>query len=201
MKGKNIKSSMSRPPAAEAVQPPSLTIPALLLEIPRWGAPCRWRAACRRIGVLLHCKAQHLPHVQQQVRAIEQHLRSLDVLFKHLGPQTCRMCPDPCCQVAKIYFDFRDLVFIMLHSQQLPPNQPLPALTESCQYLGPKGCRLSRDMRPWVCTWYLCPVQKSFLRSGASGLLDTYTAAAQAVTRLRKQLARDIIQSLAPDSI
>jgi hypothetical protein len=35
---------------------------------------------------------------------------------------------------------------------------------EVCCYRHPRGCRLARISRPWICTWYLCPAQTSRIR-------------------------------------
>jgi hypothetical protein len=46
------------------------------------------------------------------------------------------------------------------------PAQPKANLSMPCRYLGPRGCRLPRIARPWICTWYLCPTQTAKLRNG-----------------------------------
>lgn len=64
---------------------------------------------------------------------------------------------------AKPYYDFRDLVYLHLCSLEPPAQQPITAKDDNCRYLGSAGCVLSRELRPWICTWYICPEMHSFL--------------------------------------
>jgi hypothetical protein len=34
-----------------------------------------------------------------------------------------------------------------------------------CRYASPRGCRLQRLQRPFVCTWYICPAQIRLLQT------------------------------------
>ena len=66
---------------------------------------------------------------------------------------------------ARVWLDFPDLLFMHLSGQALPLGQLRAQRSEACAYLGPKGCRLPRLSRPWVCTWYLCPEQKARMQA------------------------------------
>lgn len=65
---------------------------------------------------------------------------------------------------AKIWFDLNDILFLRLNKIPIPALQPLGDLDDICRYLGPRGCRLARIERPFICTRYLCPPQMSLLR-------------------------------------
>ena len=65
-----------------------------------------------------------------------------------------------------------DLIFLHLTRQQVHPHQPRPAPGRACAYLTPKGCRLPRLSRPWLCTWYICPAQTLRLSRESRGTLE-----------------------------
>lgn len=68
----------------------------------------------------------------------------------------------------------------------IPGNQALSAPGDRCRYLGYRGCRLPRDARPWVCTWYVCPTQAARLRGVPVAYRETFE---QTVVRVKQQRA------------
>jgi hypothetical protein len=91
-------------------------------------------------------------------------LATLCLAADRLCRSTCRFCPDPCCENAWAWFDFKDLLFMHLCGMETPGGQTLSTPGDRCRYLGHRGCRLARLTRPWVCTWYACPPQAARLR-------------------------------------
>ncbi len=92
--------------------------------------------------------------------AINHELETIFPLLDKICRRTCPWCPDPCCIVTKVWYDFIDLVFLHLIEVPLPPGPMAYQLEEPCRYLSSRGCKLPRLIRPWGCIQYICPTQR-----------------------------------------
>jgi hypothetical protein len=155
-------------------------------DIP-WNTPEIWREANQSLGRLIACHQPVLQPIVHTAIEIRNRLTHIFPVVDTVCAATCTHCPEPCCLSAKIWFDFKDLLFIHLTGQMLPPAQPLADGAGICRYAGPRGCRLPRLSRPWICSWYLCPPQK---RSGPGVEMKIALAAIQTA---RKQLEDQFI--------
>jgi hypothetical protein len=125
-----------------------------------WSTDDLWTEAQTALGRSLAVSGAHLAAASRQAAAVAHGLDCLADLFDQLAPTTCAVCQDPCCCHAKVWLDFRDLLFLHLNREFLPPHQLRRDLHDPCRYLSRHGCRLPRRSRPWICTWYICPVQQ-----------------------------------------
>jgi hypothetical protein len=91
---------------------------------------------------------------------IHHELEAIFPLLDKICRRTCPWCPDPCCIVTKVWYDFIDLVFLHLIEVPLPPGPLAYQLEEPCRYLSTGGCTLPRLIRPWGCIQYICPTQR-----------------------------------------
>jgi hypothetical protein len=131
-----------------------------------WAAPDEWQAVHQTIR--FHCD-RYPENFKAAVSLAQKVKRCLQTIFPVLDEMcadSCPWCPEPCCLKASVWFDFKDLLFLHFNHQPIPPAQPKTHLSMPCRYLGPRGCRLPRMTRPWICTWYLCPTQNARLRNG-----------------------------------
>lgn len=90
-------------------------------------------------------------------------MTGMDRLQGALSSLSCVDCSKICCHHATVWYDFRDLLFAMLHRGALPERQIYRGDNGWCAMLGPKGCTLPRVQRPFLCTWYVCAEQKRIL--------------------------------------
>jgi hypothetical protein len=134
-----------------------------------WPTDGLWTEAQAAIRHSLVRSEARLAPARQQAAAIAHGLDCLAGLFDQLAPTTCAVCLDPCCCHAKVWLDFRDLLFLHLNREPLPPHQLRRTLHEPCRFLGRRGCRLPRRSRPWICTWYICPVQREAIERDIPG--------------------------------
>ena len=125
-----------------------------------WATENLWAEAQTALGRSLAVNAAGLAPARRQAEAIVHSLDCLADMFDQLAPTSCEVCQDPCCRHAKVWFDFKDLLFLHLSREHLPPHQLRRSIHEPCRYLGRFGCRLPHRSRPWICTWYICPVQQ-----------------------------------------
>ena len=129
-----------------------------------WTEPGAWRGIQDRIRREIRHGDKTMEYVRRRAWDVAAMIASLVPLMDELCAATCPWCPEPCCLGAKIWFDAKDLLLFHLTGRTPPPAQPIVSWQDRCRYAGPSGCRLDRVLRPWICTWYLCPTQKARLR-------------------------------------
>lgn len=107
---------------------------------------------------------------------------------------TCIKCLEPCCSVAKIWFDIKDLIFLNLLKIKVPDSQPRTKTDPICRYYKPlKGCMLNRLERPFICNYYLCYTQKKNLRTNDPDLLKKNEEIFFEIKQIRNRLEDDFI--------
>lgn len=167
--------------AAKHAQP----IPALA---PPWGQYDTWLEINRTIDDrTTHHKAD-LTTAMEQAENIKNALMQLYPIMDTLCLNTCRFCPDPCCLYARVWVDFRDLLFMHLAGAPIPYAQLITPLKMRCRYISPKGCLLPRISRPWACTWYLCHTQMTRLRNRQIDAHQIVHALFEEIKKSRKKM-------------
>lgn len=157
-----------------------------------WSTPHEWNAVNRRLAEWQITQHAALVSARQTAERIRDRMAALEAEIQRLAAATCPWCPSPCCRSATIWYDRWDLWRLHLLAVPPPPSQPMRSAAGPCRYLGPRGCRLERVQRPWICTWYLCPTQMRRLRREAGGEPPPLPAALAAVKRLRRELAATV---------
>ena len=146
--------------------------------MPPWKQPVEWAAIHKTLAQTILDKRKQLAKPLCMAKEICRQLEITAQQMDSLGLRTCCSCEDVCCRKARIWADFRDLLFLHMTGQALPLVQTISHLNQVCRYLDSRGCTLPRLSRPFVCTWYLCPAQVSLLQTependGWKGLRDT----------------------------
>jgi len=161
-------------------------------DIP-WFAAADWRQANLALQHLCTRHQTSLAPVRSTARKLKSHLEALYPLLDALCDQTCNGCAEPCCHVATVWFDFRDLVFMHLSGQAITAAQLSRSPDGACRSCGPTGCRLPRLSRPWTCAWYLCPPQKFLLAEMPTETLADFEKTIAAIKTLRKRMEAEFI--------
>lgn len=157
-----------------------------------WATDAEWRSVNRHLTeILTGYDAARVP-ARRTARRIHERMAALAPAMDRLAAATCSRCPSPCCLTADVWFDRLDLLRIHLLHLPAPPAQPRSSRGQICRYLGPRGCRLPRDRRPWICTWYLCPVQTRRLRAASGGRTPSLMDDLATIQRLRRELAATV---------
>jgi hypothetical protein len=118
--------------------------------------------------------------------------------MEELAAATCTRCPNPCCLTAKPWFDLKDLLVIHLSGRTPQDAQTIATMKDRCRYLGPRGCRLDRPDRPWICSWYLCPTQRDRLRKEDAAAYDRLHREMKAIGAARRKLQEACLQEGTP---
>lgn len=158
-----------------------------------WGSPDSWSQANRTIRHLLAIHGTRLGVVVRTADRIRQYMADLEPFLEGLCNRTCRFCPDACCLGARVWYDYRDLVFLHITRQSIPAAQPQIPRNAVCRFLGVRGCRIERLKRPWICTRYLCPTQTTRLRRRAPDRLDWFSEMIRVIKHARIGMEKDFI--------
>jgi len=165
---------------------------------PPWRQEPLWQAAHKTLTYLIQRHSHRMGPVHAVASEINSLLKLIDQKLDLLCSRTCTRCESPCCLVADVSYDFRDLVFIhLMADRKLPPGQPRQKAGEVCRYLDADGCRIPRFQRPWICTWYICASQKKFLAAPQGMPLDSILSVIADIGKLRKQMEKLFISSVA----
>lgn len=164
------------------------------MAAPLWGALADWNEAVRTMNHLVRLHHIGLNRATAEAREIFVQLSSMFPLLDDLCSQTCPRCPSPCCLTAKVWIDFRDLLFLNLSNRKPPPNPLIENLKGTCRYSSRSGCTLPRIIRPWTCTWYLCPPQVANLRGKPRSVRDAFSRAVASVKAGRKKMDAEFIR-------
>ena len=162
--------------------------------LPLWGSSEAWQEANR---TMLHLVRTHHASLERATGFAREVLDQLMPIFSHLDDLcavTCPWCPDPCCLAAKVWVDFKDLLFLHLIDQPAPPAQLMQKTDECCCYLGSRGCTLPRVARPWICTRYLCPAQLERIRKEPGSEKEFFEQAFQTVKTGRDNMETEFIR-------
>lgn len=116
------------------------------------------RKICGRLGM-------QEERARELAQNIQGNYKLIDASMEELCAATCISCEAVCCSRATVWYDLRDLLFLYLVSREMPEQQVLRREGRSCANLGPAGCVIPRSKRPFICTWYICAVQKKVLES------------------------------------
>jgi hypothetical protein len=124
-------------------------------------------------------------------------LEWLDPVMKGYCEITCPNCDDPCCTAKNIFYNRADLLFLIASGITAPSGQTRNHPFEPCRYLTPKGCRLHRIARPYVCVWYLCEAQIDLFREESASVQRRYIKHLEQLRLARLEL-ESLYENLSP---
>lgn len=153
-----------------------------------WSEPGKWREANASLAKTLASHGHVLAGLTAAALRIKQGILNLEGLFSGICSQSCPVCDNNCCQRATIWYDFRDLLYLQLTDQKIPPTQTLTHDAPVCRYLAKAGCILARPVRPFICLWYVCADQKVLLDQMSPGQSQNLQHRLALLKQARKQI-------------
>ena len=164
--------------------------------IPPWRAGPDWSQAVHSLKHLSAGNWAKLMQARKLADRIEKKLYSIDDGLATLCNATCSTCIDICCEKATVWYDFKDLLYLCLRFNRLPASQIYKKTDLTCRHLGSTGCNLPRPLRPFICTWYLCPNQAALCSGQGPEGWHRLQGAIQEIQGLRRQLESEFIQAV-----
>jgi len=160
---------------------------------PPWGNRQEWQTINEILATTLFCLEERARLIRS-AQALHGYLDTLGETMSTAAVDSCPTCTTICCLHARPFYNFQDLLYLHLAGLQ-PPAKGQPVLTTEgqtnhCQYLRTSGCVLKREVRPWICTWYICPDMKKLLQPQLTmvvPLIDT-------IKRKREELENTFIE-------
>lgn len=125
-----------------------------------------WQSVRSWILEKSHLNNEQVLHLESIAHEIARLFLEMADEMEQISQLTCPQCSDICCLRATVWYDIKDLLYIYYYSKELPRSQIWRRPDGACCYLGEYGCSLERSLRPFICTWYICPAQKDVLHSG-----------------------------------
>lgn len=156
-------------------------------EIP-WASMAAWQECRLSLGKTIAASRADLGHALALAERIVHRYGLIGDLFDAIAESTCAVCVHPCCLDARVWLDFKDLLLMHLTGQVPPPGQLRRNWRSHCRYLTARGCALSRAARPWVCTWYICPLQRRVLQRDLPGGPERFRRWWPEITILRERM-------------
>jgi len=113
-----------------------------------------WKQTMHRVRrELAELPADQRSWLTVQVEQIGALQRELDRLFRAIdGQKICTDCLGGCCSRAKHHLTLTNVLASLLVGEEPPP----PDFALPCPLLGPHGCRLPVEQRPFNCIIFLC---------------------------------------------
>ena len=90
-----------------------------MLELPPWSNNESWRQICHYFETTLENR-QEFAGVDAVVTNIAEKYTQVEDTLQSLCRKSCCTCLDTCCRCATVWFDFRDLLFQLFHTGELP---------------------------------------------------------------------------------
>ena len=165
-----------------------------------WTQPAAWGEIQSALDHHLQVYAGHISVLASLAEAIADRLQALEPVLDDVCAVTCPQCSDPCCLHADVRYDFRDLLYLHCRQEGLPLHQPKLATGRPCSFLARDGCVLPRSLRPFLCTWYLCPWQMNMMQASAPADMIVLLTGLQTLKKLRKDMDREFMELVLPES-
>jgi hypothetical protein len=100
----------------------------------------------------------------------------------------CPECRQVCCINRHAYHDLNDIIFICALGERPPVYKIAAEDTEPCQFLGKRGCRVRRPLRPHRCNWYFCEPLLGHIQAASAREYRRFVAGLRAITEKREGL-------------
>jgi len=135
---------------------------------PPWGDRQNWQAINTALAETIASLGDKAGSLHRSAQSLYADLRELSSAMATAATGSCPSCTTICCLHARPFYNFQDLLYLHLAGLQPPaagqPVQSNEVGRNHCRYLQTTGCSLNRNVRPWICTWYMCPDMKSLMR-------------------------------------
>lgn len=156
----------------------------------------KWHASNCALARLLSRHQQVLNKATAVALEIRREIDELTPLMTELCRRTCRFCPEPCCINNTVWIDFRDLLFLHLTDEPIPPCQAASDPGDTCPFLSYHGCRLPPRIRPWMCIKYICPAQRAVLQKKERSVSTALCADIKKIERNRLRMEAEVVRRI-----
>jgi len=152
--------------------------------------PERFWQIVRGLDLLFRERQDQLAPVMDLAPALEAAYQRLDPLIQEYTAKVCPYCGTICCANKFGFPEFGDVVVFLSLGLDIPKYRLDINYEEICQFIGEKGCVLSRPNRPYRCTWYFCDPLLVQLEIGPAIHYRNFIKDLQELSRARGELLK-----------
>jgi hypothetical protein len=125
--------------------------------------------------------------VTETVNKIEGLLSEVTERQRGYVERVCSRCEAPCCTRVHYLFTEKDLLFLRLSGRKMRWRREAMN-KKGCWFLGPTGCTLEPESRPFICHRYICPDLETEIKRGAPWLIGELGAKFKDIAMLQSQM-------------
>lgn len=168
-----------------------------------WTKQIEWNQVYNAIKRIDSLYGDKLENICKMATGIRQKYQEMSRSIETICSLTCESCEDICCVRATIWFDLKDLLYLYFGMKMFPDAQIIKTNQESqkkaCCHFSEKGCTLNRVERPFVCTWYFCPVQTEYFKRHHPDIKQTIDQTLLEIKGFRNKIEAEFIRISYPD--
>jgi hypothetical protein len=132
--------------------------------------------------------------VPETVKSIEGLLSEVAALQKEYVDRVCGVCKSPCCKRVHYLFNEKDIIFLKLSGRKHKWRRE-SFKQKGCWFLGPSGCTLDPESRPFICNRYLCGDLRMEMKGHDPDLIAVLDEKFKTIDTLRSQLWGEYLEN------
>jgi len=133
------------------------------------------------------------PEYRHVVTDLEDMLSEVVDLQKDAVALICPACTVPCCTKVNYLFCEKDILFFKLSGRK-PQKRREASKMNGCRFLGPAGCILDPESRPFSCHRYICAALEKEIKNRKPDLLAGLKEKFKIIDELRSQLWAEYLE-------
>jgi len=110
----------------------------------------------RQVGLISASRIRELARARGLAAEISEAIEATSPFIEEHTAAVCPACPQVCCRNRHCYHEIGDIIYICSLGQGLPAYREGALDSDPCQFLGERGCRIRRSLRPHRCNWFFC---------------------------------------------
>lgn len=130
--------------------------------------------------------------VMCSARQAEEMIEEISPIIESHTAMVCPACTAVCCINRHSHFDRSDVIFMSSLGREIPGEDPAATGTDSCRFLGMRGCVRKRSERPYRCTWFFCaPLLERVMEQKSNAESRKFMKMLQQITQIRTKMISD----------
>jgi hypothetical protein len=135
----------------------------------------------KRIEELFACHPEKFRAAGELAREVAEIVGQLDPAIERHTSSVCPQCTEVCCANRHSYHTHEDIVYLCALGEKIPAYDLDVDDYAPCQFLGGRGCSISRPLRPHRCNSYFCTPLLAHMENGN---VKEYRRVVQSMKRL-----------------
>lgn len=144
-----------------------------------------------RIGQAFSAQNGDLDHVRKLAVEVAALVMSIDPLQQRACAAVCPDCMSVCCINRHAYHEHEDILYLAALGERMPAYRRGVPDSAPCQFIGERGCTVSRHLRPHRCNAYFCSPMLEHLESRPAPEYREFINALERINRKREEMLEE----------